>query len=150
MKIGFNYLNVNRKFNHSAEARNLIGYILEKEGKSLGEISIIFTNNAEILHINKCYLKHDFYTDVITFVNNHRNTISGDIYISIDQVILNSSKYKTDRLEELFRVIIHGVLHLIGYVDENELDRKRMSVKEDLYLCFLKEDTKLGKDELVL
>lgn len=150
MKIVFNYLGIHKRFNHSKEARVLIEHILHEENRKLGAIQIIFTDNHTILSINTTFLKHSYFTDVITFVNSRKDIVSGEIYISIDQVAANSRKYRTPGMEELFRVIIHGVLHLIGYVDEKEEDRKVMRMKEDLYLCHLRKDIISGTDELVV
>lgn len=150
MNIEFNYLGIEKKFSHSAEAHKLIKYLVGRENKKLGEINIVFTDNSNILSINKTYLKHNYFTDVITFDNGFKDTISGEIFISVEQVILNSKKYNTGKLEELLRVIVHGVLHLIGYMDDNEQNKKVMTLKEDTYLCALREDTILEKDELVL
>jgi len=150
LKIVFNYKYFKRKFKHAEEAKRLIHYIVQQEKKKLGEINVIFTSNENILEINKAYLSHNYYTDVITFGSNYKDYISGDIYISIDQVINNSERYKTQRVEELFRVIIHGVLHLVGYDDIRTMDKSSMKEKEEVYLKTLSNKMKLDSDELVL
>lgn len=150
MKINFNYLSIQKKFTHSEETRKLIRYIIGREKKKLGAINIVFTNNSSILLINKKYLHHSYYTDVITFNNSIKNIVSGDIFVSVNQVIINSKRYNTQKLEELFRVIIHGVLHLIGYVDESEEDRKMMKNKEDFYLARIRESQTMKSNELIL
>lgn len=150
MKIAFNYLCIKKRFTHSEEARKLIHFIIGEEKRKLGAINIIFTNNSYILSINRKYLKHSYCTDVITFSNNLKSTISGDIFISIDQVVINAQKFGAPKLEELFRVMIHGILHLIGYVDEREDDRRIIRMKEDFYLSKIMESNTIGSDELIL
>jgi probable rRNA maturation factor len=114
LKIKFSYQGIKNEFTFIADVRKLIVVLIKEEKKKLGEINIVFTSNSKILEINKYYLKHSYYTDVITFNNNKRDIIYGDIYISVDQVIINAKKYNTEIYNELTRVIIHGVLHLIG------------------------------------
>jgi len=86
------------------------------------------------LEINNKYLKHNYYTDVISFNYNKKNNISGDIYISEEQVILNAANLSNKVEEELLRVIVHGVLHLVGYNDVSEKEKLEMKLKEDEYL----------------
>jgi rRNA maturation RNase YbeY len=111
--------------------------LLRKEGKRLGEINITITNNQRILEINKKFLDHNYYTDIITFDYSVKNVISGDLLISIDQVEINAQKYKFDFDKELSRVILHGVLHLVGFNDSNEEEIRIMRKKEDTYLSEL-------------
>ena len=96
-----------------------------------GDINFIFVTNPQILEINRTYLKHNYFTDVISFEYNEGNTISGDVFISIDQVKENAKQYKTEFTEELRRVMIHGVLHLTGYSDKTRLEKEIMRKKED-------------------
>jgi len=117
--------------------RKLIANLLRKEGKKLGEINITFTSNKHILEVNRRFLNHNYYTDIITFNSCVKNVISGDLLISIDQVAINARKYKIDRERELIRVILHGILHLAGYNDSNENEIKVIRKKEDTYLCGL-------------
>ncbi len=111
----------------------------KEENRKTGEISIIFTSDDNLLEINKKYLNHDYYTDVITFDYSENDTISGDIFISIDRVKENAQIYNSKFEQELHRVIIHGILHLIGYKDKNETDQKLMRQKEDYYLQKLEQ-----------
>lgn len=134
MKIAFDYLGIKGNFQYSELARRVIRDIFKREGKQLGEISIIFTDNHHILTINKGFLQHSYYTDVITFNNTRKSKLVGDIIISIDQVKANAKKFRTSYDEELMRVILHGVLHLIGYDDVNMQDRAIMKEKEEEYL----------------
>ena len=104
------------------------------EIKTLGDISIIFCSDNYILDVNIKYLHHDYFTDVITFDYCEGNRLSGDLFISIDSVRENSIEFGTDFDEELHRVIVHGLLHLIGYDDHTPEDQKVMRAKEDYYL----------------
>ncbi len=111
----------------------------EEENHKIGEISIIFTSDDNLLEINQKYLNHDYYTDVITFDYSEKDTIAGDIFISIDRVKENAQIYNSNFEQELHRVIIHGILHLVGYKDKTEEDQKLMRQKEDYYLQKLEQ-----------
>jgi len=119
--------------------RKLIKELVVDEEKELGEISIIFTSNEHILEINRTFLNHHYFTDVITFPESKRDRISGDIYISLDQVRMNSKRYNTAFIDEVTRVVIHGILHLIGYEDDTEEKKMIMREKEDSYLRRFKD-----------
>ena len=116
---------------------NWIKAVAEEYGKKAGDISYIFCDDAKILEINRTYLHHDFYTDIITFDYSEGDRISGDIFISIDTVRSNAEKYGTNFDEELHRVIIHGILHLCGLKDKSETDSKKMRNAEDTALSML-------------
>lgn len=109
-------------------------FVAESELKRLGDISIIFCSDNYILDVNIKYLQHDYFTDIITFDYCEANRLNGDLFISIDSVRENASFYGTEFEEELNRVIVHGVLHLIGYDDHTEDDIKVMRAKENYYL----------------
>lgn len=104
------------------------------EIKTLGDISIIFCSDNYILDVNIRYLHHDYFTDVITFDYCEGNKLSGDLFISIDSVRENAIEFGTEFDEELHRVIVHGLLHLVGYDDHTPEDQKVMRSKEDYYL----------------
>jgi rRNA maturation RNase YbeY len=108
--------------------------VAESEIKRLGDINIIFCSDNYILDINLRYLQHDYFTDIITFDYCEGDKLSGDLFISVDSVRENSVFYKTEFEEELHRVIVHGLLHLIGYDDHTEEDQKVMRSKENYYL----------------
>jgi len=108
------------------------------EEKTLGNINFIFTSDKYLLEINNKYLSHNYLTDIVTFDYCENNIVNGDIYISIETVKNNSYRFNVTYLEELRRVIIHGVLHLIGYSDSDEKEKKEMREKEDFYLALLK------------
>ena len=109
-------------------------FVAQHEGRILGDISVIFCSDPYILDVNKKYLQHDYYTDIITFDYCEGDVLSGDLFISVDSVRENASFYGTDFENELNRVIVHGVLHLIGYDDHTEEDIAVMRSKEDFYL----------------
>jgi probable rRNA maturation factor len=103
--------------------------------KSVGNLNYIFCTDEYILDVNKQHLSHDYFTDIITFSYNEGNEISGDIFISYDTVMSNAVDYSDGNVkDELDRVIIHGVLHLIGFNDKTELDQNEMTKQEDLAL----------------
>jgi len=104
------------------------------EGRRLGDLEFSFMSDSALLEINKNHLNHDYYTDIISFEYNEADIISGDILISIDRVQENAREFKVNFLDELHRVIIHGVLHLCGYKDKTEAERLNMRAKEDYYL----------------
>lgn len=107
---------------------------IDKEGKKCGEINYIFCSDNYLLQLNQEYLDHDTYTDIITFNYNEEDTVSADIYISIDRVNENATQFEKDFLNELRRVMIHGILHLIGYDDKKPESQATMRAKEDFYL----------------
>ncbi|GAB1473703.1 rRNA maturation RNase YbeY [Bacteroidota bacterium] len=107
--------------------------------KKCGDLNIIFCNDEYLLNVNNQYLKHNYYTDIITFDYSDNQIINGDLFISVDSVKNNSVTYKTEFMTELSRVIIHGVLHLCGYNDHTEEDKKLMKEKEDFALTKLQE-----------
>ena len=104
------------------------------EGKQIGEVAVIFCSDNYILDVNIKYLQHDYYTDIITFDYCEDKTLSGDLFISIDSVRENASFYGVEFPVELNRVIVHGLLHLIGYDDHTEEDIAEMRAKENYYL----------------
>ena len=109
------------------------------EGFTCGEVSFLFCNDEKILQVNRQYLEHDYYTDIITFDYSEGNTISGDIFISIDTVKSNAISYESTYENELYRVIIHGILHLCGQDDHSAEDKETMTMKENIALALLKE-----------
>jgi len=102
--------------------------------KNLGDINVVLMSDEDLLKINVMFLKHNFYTDIITFPMSNDNTISGDLCISYDRVIDNAKELNIAKDIELLRVIIHGVLHLCGYDDHSINDKEQMTQKEDYYL----------------
>lgn len=108
---------------------------IEKEKKLKGAINFIFCSDEYLLKINQDYLNHDYFTDVITFDYTEEKVISGDIFISIDRVNENAKENGVSFENELHRVIIHGVLHLMGYKDSSPAEKEEIRAKEDFYLA---------------
>ena len=108
--------------------------VAASEIRSLEDINIIFCSDNYILDVNMKYLQHDYFTDIITFDYCEKKVLSGDLFISVDSVRENSVYYGTEFEDELNRVIVHGLLHLIGYDDHSEEDVKVMREKENYYL----------------
>lgn len=109
--------------------------MIETENQKVGQVDIIFCSDEYLLEMNTKYLNHNYLTDIITFgFNEDPKKISGDLFISIERVEENAQAYNTTFDEELRRVIVHGVLHLIGYDDKEKSDKQKMTDKEDFYL----------------
>ena len=118
------------------KVREWIGMTIKSEGfKRIGELSFVFCSDSYLLEINKQYLDHDTFTDIVTFDSSEdEDSISGDIFISIERIRENAVKFSVSERDELHRVIIHGVLHLCGYYDKKKEDKALMTEKEDYYL----------------
>jgi probable rRNA maturation factor len=109
--------------------------VIRAEKYKLTELNIIFCADEYLLEINRQYLRHNTFTDIITFNNSDKpKYIEGDIYISVERVRANSLTFEKDFTDELRRVIVHGVLHLLGYGDKNKDQKIKMRAKEDAYL----------------
>lgn len=131
MPITFNNQNVNFKLKNKLQIKSWITKIIKTEGKKLGEINYLFTSDEELLKINIQYLKHNTYTDIITFDYSEEKKLNGDIIISIDRVKENAKKFDVTFDKELKRVMIHGVLHLCGYSDKTKLQKEIIRKKEN-------------------
>lgn len=119
-----------------------IKQVVVKHQKKLGDISVIFCSDAYLLDINKQYLDHDYYTDIITFDYVSDAIISGDIFISLDRVKDNAQQFDTCFVDELYRVVIHGILHLLGFKDKTPEEKELMTRNENLCLELLRENLK--------
>lgn len=108
--------------------------VARSEVRKLGDVNIIFCSDNYILDINQKYLQHDYFTDIITFDYCEGDVLSGDLFISVDSVRENSVLYNTEFADELNRVIVHGILHLVGYDDHTPEEQKTMREKENYYL----------------
>ncbi len=137
--IRFEFIDTNFSLSNRESVRNWIKSIISKYGRRVGEINYIFSNDDYILEVNKSYLGHDYYTDIITFdtssyseVTSRGNAdkISADIFISIDTVVANAQEYGATCLEELYRVMAHGILHLVGFDDHSDEDSAKMREAE--------------------
>jgi rRNA maturation RNase YbeY len=115
--------------------KRFIQTIFRREGKKLKSLNYVFCSDEELLKINKTYLKHDFYTDIVTFdLSENSRQVTGEVYISVDRVRENANLFKTTLREELLRVIFHGALHLCGYEDRSPRQKALMRRKENFYL----------------
>ena len=106
-------------------------------GYAVGELNYIFCNDEKILSVNREFLQHDYYTDVITFDYTTRTRVNGDIYISLDTVASNAEQVGAPFLHELHRIIIHGLLHLTGQADKTPETKAQMTAKEESALRHL-------------
>ena len=134
-KISFISENSDFKLKNKTLFKEWINSVILKEKKILGgEINFVFCNDEYLLSLNEQFLKHDTFTDIITFDYTENGVIAGDVVISIDRVKENAEKFEVAFEVELKRIIIHGILHLIGYKDKNEKDKVEMTSKEDFYI----------------
>lgn len=128
------------RLKNSLKIKGWIKQAILAEAHQLQELNFIFCSDDYLLGINKQYLEHDYYTDIITFDNSDKEqAIVGDIFISIDRISDNAAQLHIPFDRELHRVLIHGVLHLLGYKDKSSADKKRMTAKEDEYLSLLQQ-----------
>ena len=122
------------KLPNPLKVKNWLKYVAEKEGFDIGELSYIFCSDSFLLNLNQEYLDHNTLTDIITFDYTKNNRISGDIFISIERVFENASKFSTSKDLEILRVAVHGCLHLMGYKDKSKTQKSQMREKENRYL----------------
>lgn len=120
-----------------ADVRNWIKQVAALHQMRVGEISYIFCNDEKILEVNKQYLQHDYYTDIITFDYTEGDKIAGDLFISLDTVRTNAEQFNQDYNTELHRVIIHGILHLCGINDKGPGEREIMEANENEALALI-------------
>lgn len=122
---------------NTALLKKWITKIIKDHDFNVGSISVIFCSDEYILKTNREFLDHDYYTDIITFDYCENRNISGDLLISLETVASNSKEFKTDFIDELYRVIIHGILHLLGYDDKTPELRSVIRKEEDKALAVL-------------
>lgn len=134
--IVYNY-ETDFKLKEEKKLSEWIRLCIKKEGYSIGEINYIFCNDAYLHKLNVAFLKHDTYTDIISFDYTIGKEISGDVFISIERVKENANKYKELLDNEINRVLIHGVLHYLGYKDKTKEEKEQMRAKEDECLLLL-------------
>ena len=131
--------NIKFKPKNKSTLREWIKSTIIAEGYKLKELNYIFCSDSYLIELNRQYLNHDTYTDIITFDNSEtEGTITGDIFISIERIRENAVKFSGNEADELHRVIIHGALHLLGYKDKTKADKELMTQKEDFYLAQVK------------
>jgi probable rRNA maturation factor len=107
---------------------------IKNEGFDCGDINLIFCSDEHLLEVNQTFLNHDYYTDIVTFDYSFGSLLSGDLFISLDRVLDNSTQYNESFLTELRRVCVHGILHLCGFKDKTTDEEKLMRSKEEFYL----------------
>ncbi len=107
--------------------------IVQKEERSTGDLNVIFCSDEYLLEVNRKYLQHDYYTDVITF-DYQEEKVTGDVYVSVERVLDNAHQLEVSFEKELCRVMAHGVLHLVGYSDKSANEKTLMREKEEAYL----------------
>jgi probable rRNA maturation factor len=135
MPVQFFEEDISYKLKNKAAVKKWITDTVRAEGFILKELSYIFCSDIYLLQVNRQFLNHNYFTDIITFDNSAGDgLIVGDIFISIERVRENAAKFNMPLLDELHRVIIHGVLHLVGYNDKTPADKEKMTLKEDFYL----------------
>jgi len=135
-KINFNYADRQLNLRNKQAIKLSVVDLFSKENQPLEHLDYIFCSDDFLLEINKSFLNHDYYTDIITFDLREKKhlPITGEIYISIDRVKENAQIQKTSFFEEALRVIYHGALHLCGYKDKNKTQEKEMREKEQYYI----------------
>ena len=116
------------------DLKNAVKHLVLNEGKQLKDLSLVFTDDDYLLEVNKQYLNHDYFTDVITFDYSAFPEVSGDVMISLDRVKDNAQSLNQSFELEFYRVVFHGVLHLCGYKDKSDADVIEMRAKEDFYI----------------
>jgi rRNA maturation RNase YbeY len=129
--ISFHNEGISFKLKEKNRLKKWIRECIESHQKIPGEITYIFTSNEQLRLMNREYLNHNHFTDVITFDYTEEKLISGDIFISVDQVILNADRFGADTSEEFRRVMIHGVLHLMGFADTTNAEKEEMRNLEE-------------------
>lgn len=135
MNISFNF-NSKISLQNRKDLKDFIFSVFKLENKTAASLSIVFCSDDFLLDINKSYLQHDYFTDIITFNLSAPKSrlIDGEIYISVDTIRDNAKRFQITIKQELHRVIFHGVLHLCGYNDKSTKEKELMTLKEDHYL----------------
>lgn len=131
MAIFFSTENIDFNLPNQEKVKKWVTHIVKIQGKRVGEINYLFCDDAYLIEVNRTYLNHDTYTDIITFDYVAGNIIAGDIFISVERVKENALLFDTSFERELHRVIIHGVLHLLGQEDKGEAEAREMRKREE-------------------
>ncbi|MFA6200771.1 MAG: rRNA maturation RNase YbeY [Bacteroidales bacterium] len=131
MAVSFNFVDTKDILSQKNKIKSWIKSVVEQRGWKTGEISYIFCSDEYLLNVNQTYLNHDYFTDIITFDYTDATKVSGDLFISIDRVRDNAQELNLSFEQELHRVIIHGVLHLLGLKDKTKEEAKEMRKAEE-------------------
>jgi rRNA maturation RNase YbeY len=135
LKVNFHYDIERFRLKDSRKLKKIINRIVNDAGMKGGIGDVIITKDEKLYEINREFLGHDYYTDIITFDYNEGKTIHGEIYISAERVKENAEKFRVSFNSEMRRVVFHGFLHLCGYDDRTEKEKKRMTELEEMYLA---------------
>jgi probable rRNA maturation factor len=128
------YNDVDYRLKRSGKIVTFIKKVIVEENRFCGDLNFIFVNDAYLREMNVKFLNHDYFTDVITFNYNDGEILNGEIYISFERVKINSELYSVELKNEILRIMIHGVLHLIGFNDKMKKEKLIMKNKEDYWL----------------
>jgi len=135
-RVNFFYQSSKIQLKNKTRLKNFIYSLLKKEGKTLTLVNFIFCTDKELKTLNYEYLKHDFFTDILTFdLSEKRGEVIADIFISVERIQDNAKRFNISITKEFHRVIIHGLLHLCGYKDKKKVDIQKIRAAEDKYLA---------------
>ena len=137
MKINIFYHEVKYRLKNASKIKELIIKVIRNEKKIPGDLNFIIISDDNIREINKEFLKRNTFTDVISFDYGTDNTVNGEVYISMDTVKFNANNYKVSLKSELLRVMIHGTLHLCGYQDKTDEEKREMHKQEEKWMAVL-------------
>jgi rRNA maturation RNase YbeY len=135
MAIYFSSENLDFELENESKVKKWISAVVNAQNRRVGNINYLFCDDAYLININRTYLNHDTYTDIITFDYVEGNVVSGDIMISVERVKENATLFSTTFEQELHRVVIHGVLHLLGQADKTDEEATEMRKKEEAALA---------------
>ena len=135
MAVRFFSKGVDKPLLRENEVEKWISLVVSSYSRQLGELNYVFCADDYLLQLNKEHLGHNYYTDILTFdLSDKGNTVEGDVYISTERAAENARILNIDYVEEILRLIIHGVLHLLGFKDDSDNEKKEMREAEDLWL----------------
>ena len=139
LKVSFNYADRQLAINNKLKLRGFIAELFKQEKIALQRLTYIFCSDEFLLQINKNFLQHDYYTDIITFDLSEGEAVTGEVYVSIDRIKDNANTLNLPFFEEVLRVVFHGALHLCGYKDKKAADIKIMRQLENKYINIYKK-----------
>lgn len=139
LKVSFNYADRQLAINNKLKLRGFIAELFKQEKIALQRLTYIFCSDEFLLQINKNFLQHDYYTDIITFDLSEGEAVTGEVYVSIDRIKDNANTLNLPFFEEVLRVVFHGALHLCGYKDKKAADIKIMRRLENKYINIYKK-----------